>query len=80
VKVNFLFFQLLPMAENLAPGDVYDLRNREVQYKKQLHDQETAIKRLTVQLRIREQALSRAAAKGKQDGKADGEFYVRLAF
>jgi hypothetical protein len=58
------------MAENIAPGDVYDLRNREIQ------DQETAIKRLTVQLRIREQALSRAAAKGKQDGKADSEYFV----
>jgi hypothetical protein len=64
------------MAENIAPGDVYDLRNREIQYKKQIQDQETAIKLLTVQLRIREQALSRAAAKGKQDGKADSEYFV----
>lgn len=66
------------MSENLAPGEVYDLKNREIQYKKQIHDQETAIKRLTVQLRIREQALSRAAAKGKQDGTTEGESFFFL--
>jgi hypothetical protein len=51
-------------------GELMDLRNANLQLRKERHEREAALRRLTVQLRIREQALARAAAKAGKAGPA----------
>lgn len=69
------------MAENHDPassggasyGELMDLRNANLALRKERHEQDAALKRLTVQLRIRDQALARAGAKGKAGGGGGGK-------
>ena len=49
-------------------GELMDLRNANLQLRKERHEREAALRRLTVQLRIREQALARVAATAGKAG------------
>ena len=51
-------------------GELMDLRGANLRLRKEAHEREDALRRLTVQLRIREQALARAAAKAGKAGPA----------